>query len=275
MTKIEAIFLWAGLWFYGLSFISFLFGVVFKKKRALSYGWYLAIVGFIMSTITMGARWIITGHPPVMRTYENSMMGSWFIILIFMFFRRWNRPMEMLGVVIMPIVLLMIGKGVMASPVLEPLSPPFKSNWLWLHVFFAWIAYGAFCMGAGQGLLYLLKERLEKKGIETGFLARLPALPILNDLMLKVVIFGFVALTVEVGAGALWAYDLWGRYWGWDPIETWSLVTWLTYGTYIHLGATLGWKGTRMAWLAIFALSFVFITFGGIAYFGGVHTAVL
>lgn len=275
MTTTEAIFFWIAIWLYGASFIAFLFGVVFKKDRGVRLGWYLAVSGFVPQTISMAVRWAITGHPPVMRVYENSMLSSWFIVALFMALRKWHRKAEIIGIAIMPIVLLMMGNGVMSRPYLEPMSPPFQSNWLWLHVFFAWVAYGSFCVAAGFGVTYLLRERTDAKNRAIDFYDRLPGLDALNDLMLRVIMFGFIALTVEVGAGAIWAYGLWGRYWGWDPIETWSLITWLVYGTYIHLGVTLGWRGRRMAWLAIFALIFVFITFGGIGYMSGVHTVIL
>lgn len=276
MTNIEAVFFWIAVWVYGFSFLSFLYGTVFKKEAWLRRGLHLTLAGFVSHTVSMGIRWWATGHPPVMGTYENSMLGGWFIILLLIMLRNWQRRLEVVSIVIIPVVLLMIGNGVMSNPVLSPLSPPYQSNWLWFHVFFAWVAYGAFCLGAGLGLIYLLKERrLRKGGGGESFYDRFPSLDIINDLTLRMIIFGFIALTVEIGAGAIWAYGLWGRYWGWDPIETWSLITWLTYGTYIHLGVTLGWRGRIMAWLAIFAIIFEFITFGGVGYLGGVHTTIL
>lgn len=276
MTNAEAVFFWISVWIYGISFISFLYGLVFKKEVGVNAGWYLAIAGFCFQTVSMGLRWTATGHPPVMGTYENSMLGGWFIVSIFLVIRSWHKRLEIAGVGILPVVLLMMGRGIMGDHLLQPLSPPYRSNWLWLHVFFAWVAYGAFFIGAGLGAVYLLKERWINKGRKKGSVyERLPALDVFNDITLKVIIFGFIALTVEAGAGAIWAYGLWGRYWGWDPIETWSLITWLTYGTYIHIGVTLGWKGRRMAWLAILFLISEFVTFGGIGYFGGVHTPIL
>lgn len=275
MTGTEAVFLWISVWLYGLSFLSYLIGAVFRKERWLKWGVYLTIAGFITQTLSMGVRWHAVKHPPVKGTYENSMLGSWFMLASFLSIAHRYRRVLVSGVVVMPMVFLMIGNGVMGRPVLEPLSPPYRSNWLWLHVFFAWVAYGAFCIGAVMGAVFLMKERSEKKGGLAGFRDRLPGKEVMNDLTLRTIIFGFVALTVEIGAGAIWAYGLWGRYWGWDPIETWSLITWLVYGTYIHLGVTLGWKGRKMAWLAIVALFFVFITFGGIGYLGGIHTTIL
>jgi len=275
VTIYEAIFIWIALYFYLSSFLSFLWGLVFKKEKAVTWGWRLAISGFIPQNISMFTRWVATGHAPVMRVYENSALGAWFIIVIYMLLRRWNRRMEVIGVGILPVILLMIGNGIMSKPYLEPMSPPFKSNWLIFHVFFAWVAYGAFCVVSALGVLYLLKDNALSRKKEVSFYERLPDLRVLSDLILKTVVFGFITLTVEIGAGAIWAYELWGRYWGWDPVETWSLITWLVYGTYIHLGVTLGWKGRKMAWLAIFALIFVFITFGGIGFIGGIHTPIL
>lgn len=286
MTNTEAIFIWTALWFYGVSFTFYLYSAVFKKEKGARNGWYLGVTGFLLQSASIGIRWNATGHPPAMREYENALLGSVIILIIFGILRYWHRRIEVVGVAVIPVVLLTLGNGIMKRPYLEPMAPPFKSNWLWLHLYFAWIAYGAFCIGAGLGILYLLKDRAQAirrqesehkrgEGWEAGFVGRLPELGIMNDLMLKIIIFGFVALTVQIGAGSLWAFNLWGRYWGWDPIETWSLVTWLVYGTYIHLGITLGWKGRRMAWLAIIAIISLFITYGGIGYMGSVHTTMM
>ena len=275
MTKFEAVFIWIALYFYFASFVSFLWGAVFKKDKGIDWGWRLVCLGFIPQNVGMIARWMETGHAPVMRAYENSLLGSWFILLLY-FILRWRQPkLKILGLVITPIILLMLGNAIISKPYLEPLSPPFKSNWLILHVLFAWIAYGAFCLVAALGGMYLLKSRALAKNKSVSFYDKFPDLNALDDIMVKTAVFGFITLTVEVGAGAIWAYGLWGRYWGWDPVETWSLITWLIYAIYIHLGVTLGWKGRRMAWLAIAALASVFITFGGVGFIGGIHAPIL
>ncbi|MDH3973849.1 MAG: cytochrome c biogenesis protein CcsA [Deltaproteobacteria bacterium] len=275
MTNIEAIFIWIALYIYFSSFIAFLWGFVFKKEKPVIWGWRLALIGYLPHNISMIIRWVETGHAPVMRSYENATLGAWFILLIYFTIRWRSKKLEILGIAIVPIILLMIGNGIMSKPYLEPLSPPFRSNWLILHVLFAWIAYGTFCIMAALGMVYLLKSRALAAGKEIPFYERFPDLNILDYLLVKTAIFGFIALSVGVGAGAIWAYGLWGRYWGWDPIETWSLITWLVYAIYIHLGVTLGWKGKRMAWLAIVSIIFVFITFGGIGFIQGIHTTIL
>ena len=91
----------------------------------------------------------------------------------------------------------------------------------------------------------------------------------------RLVAVGFLGHTVMIASGAIWANGLWGRYWGWDPIETWSLVTWLTYAVYLHLRFTLGWSGRRAAWLGLVAAAGIVLTFFGIGVVSNVHTQLL
>jgi ABC-type transport system involved in cytochrome c biogenesis permease subunit len=77
-----------------------------------------------------------------------------------------------------------------------------------------------------------------------------------------------------IASGAIWAHGLWGRYWGWDPVETWSLISWLTYGLNLHLRVSLGWRGRRAAWLAIGSLFGVIFLFFGLGFVSDVHTSI-
>lgn len=172
-----------------------------------------------------------------------------------------------LGVGIAPFCVLLLGYGIMGEgfeP--KPLPPPYQSLWLWAHTV-SWFAYGAFFTAAITSVLYLIRS---KGAVET-----LPQLDDLDIMTSRMVVFGFVTLTIGMGAGAIWAYGLWGRYWAWDPIETWSLITWLVYGLNIHLRVSYGWKGKKTAWLAIASLASAIITLGGIGFVGGVHTPLL
>jgi ABC-type transport system involved in cytochrome c biogenesis permease subunit len=82
--------------------------------------------------------------------------------------------------------------------------------------------------------------------------------------MFRYVVFGFITDAIMISAGSIWAKDLWGSYWSWDPVETWSLISWLIYGIVIHLRVTLGWRGSKLAWLVIGALTTVLISFFGV-----------
>jgi ABC-type transport system involved in cytochrome c biogenesis permease subunit len=86
----------------------------------------------------------------------------------------------------------------------------------------------------------------------------------MDELMFRYLIFGFITDAVMIASGAIWAKNLWGNYWSWDPVETWSLVAWLIYGLAIHLRVTMGWKGRKLAWILIFAIAGVIISYFGI-----------
>ena len=118
-----------------------------------------------------------------------------------------------------------------------------------------------------MGLLYVLKDRKKSKGIESGFYEKFPRLEVIDENIFRFVVYGFISEAIMIVAGAIWAKDLWGNYWGWDPVEVWSLISWLLYGLAIHLRVILGWRGRRLAWLMIFLLSTVIITYWGVDIF--------
>jgi ABC-type transport system involved in cytochrome c biogenesis permease subunit len=152
----------------------------------------------------------------------------------------------------------------MKAPDPLPLAASLKSSWLVIHVLFAQLAFGAYAIASGMGLLYVLKDRQTSRGSVSLFYNKFPRLEVIEENMFRFVVYGFIADAIMIIAGAIWAKDLWGNYWGWDPVEVWSLISWLLYGLSIHLKVTLGWKGRRLAWLMIFLLITVIITYWGI-----------
>lgn len=275
MGQVEAVVFWGTAFTYLAGFIVYLAAAVFKKESWTTLGWYLAIGGFVSHTLAIAARWMETGHPPVMYRFENNLAGTWFVMLLMFVMYRWFKRVKALGLFILPVALVMLGYGLMTGPQLEPLSPPFKSNWLWVHVTFAWLAYSAFAAAGGLGLVYLIKNRLPRQGENARFFRLFPTLALVDDITLKLVSFGFIAQSLMLISGSIWANGLWGSYWQWDPLETWSLVTWLTYGIILHFRLTLGWKGSRIAWLVVAALATEAITFWGIGFISNLHTPLL
>ena len=271
MTLLEGILLWLGILSYTLAVGILLWALVFRNDKGIVLSWRLVICGFLLHTAAVGVRWHNTGHVPVMGTYEHTLLGSWFIMVLLFVVYRWYPAMRFVAMIVVPFVLFMLGQGVMSKTEMAPLSPPYQSNWLWVHIIFAWIAYGAYTVAAAMGVVYLLRDK--KK--EWRFLDKFPPQDIIDDLILKTVVFGFIAHVLMTGAGAIWAHGLWGRYWGWDPVETWSLLSWLIYGLFLHLRTTMGWKGRRAAWLAVICYVSIFITFGGVGFISGLHTPLL
>ncbi|MGE5892924.1 MAG: cytochrome c biogenesis protein CcsA [bacterium] len=269
MTQLEGIAVWIAIGMYSMAFLLFLSGVVFKKERLPQAGYVFSLVGFFFHTGSIVIRWTATGHMPVMQTYENSLSGAWFMVLLY-FVMRYAFPLARpFGVAVIPLVILILGNGIQAGAELQPLEPPYRSNWLYVHVLFAWSAFGSYVTAFAAGVMYLLKERATR-----GVLLRLPELKLLDELSFRLILFGFFSEAIMIGSGAIWAHGLWGRYWGWDPVETWSLISWLTYGLNLHLRVTLGWKGKRAAWLAVGSLFGVVVLFFGIGFISGLHTGI-
>ncbi len=269
MGTYEAVFVWVSISIYGAGFLLYLSGLVFKKEKHQRWGYAASLLGFGFHTAAIAARWIVTGHPPVMATYENALMGTWVMMLTYIIMSRVFPPAKAFGVAVLPLALLILGNGVQTGGVLRPLEPPYRSPWLYIHVLFAWFAFGSFVTAFATGGMYLLKTRSSK-----GVLSRLPELKVLDELSLRLILFGFFAMAVTIVCGAIWARSLWGRYWGWDPVETWSLISWLIYGLNLHLRITMGWRGKRAAWLAIVSLVGVGCLFFGVGFVSNLHTGI-
>jgi len=209
-------------------------------------------------------RWASTGYFPANSEFENAITGGWFAIgfTVYLIFR--NRALTGVALFTVPATLLFLGYGVMKAPDPLPLAASLKSSWLVIHVLFAQLAFGSYAIASGMGLLYVLKDKKIQQGIKSRFYEKIPRLEIIEENMFRFVVYGFIADAIMIVAGAIWAKDLWGNYWGWDPVEVWSLISWLLYGLSIHLKVTLGWKGRRLAWIMIFLILTVIITYWGI-----------
>ena len=264
MATYEAIFFWITLVVYALVGGGYIYAFVFNNERVLAKLYAMLGVGFALHTMAIAARTIAQGHLPWTGDYENGLMGGWYIVAATLYVTWRQKPLRALSMATVPFSMLLMGYGVMRNPRLEPMSASLKSLWLYLHVYFAWLAFGAYTLAMAAGVLYLLKKKGAAVAGSTALQNRLPSLERLDEMMFRYLVFGFITDAIMIAAGAIWAKDLWGRYWGWDPLETWSLVSWLIYGVSIHLRITMGWRGVRFAWLMIMALISVVIVFFGV-----------
>jgi cytochrome c-type biogenesis protein CcsB len=266
MAYWETIFFWITMAIYALACGGFIYSLVFKNPRFMPKMTLLIAVGLVTHTVAIGARFMAQGHLPWSGDYENAFMGGWFIILATLILGWRNKALQGLATATTPLVIIMMGFGYMRNPVLTPMAASLKTVWLYIHVYFAWLAFGAYSLAMAAGVLYLLKRKDASRVEHNPVYDRFPSLSSLDELIFRYVVFGFITDTMMISAGAIWAKDLWGSYWSWDPVETWSLVSWLTYGITIHLRVTFGWREKRLAWLAIAALSTVIISFFGVTF---------
>ena len=263
MSPLETVFFWISIGLYGLTSALYIYSFIFRNEKVLSRISYFIGAAFLVHTAAILARYAAVGNLPVAGDYENGLGGSWVVVLFTLYAVIRHKGLRAVGVATLPFALVLLGYGVMRSPELVPMSVTVKSFWLYIHVFFAWLAFGAFTLAAGTGVLYLLKA----KNPDKEFYKKFPSLQRLDDLMFRYVVFGFITDAVMITSGAIWARDLWGSYWGWDPVEMWSLVTWVIYGLAIHLRVTMGWKGKRFALVVMFALMGMVVTYFGINFF--------
>jgi cytochrome c-type biogenesis protein CcsB len=163
-----------------------------------------------------------------------------------------------LGVFVMGAVVVALGlaETLIYTPA-GPLVPALQSYWLSIHVTAMTLATGIFFVAAVLGILYLVAERYRarvaagKAQPGNGLIARIPSAAQLDKLTYRTVVFGFPVWTFGVIAGAIWADQAWGRYWGWDPVETWAFITWVIYAAYLHARATAGWRGARAHYIQL------------------------
>lgn len=251
-----------------------------KKDAIGRLATWAAAVGLIANTIAVVLRWIIAQRPPLTNGYEFILVFCWGVVAIYLLVRQFYKY-DALGSFVMPISLLLLGFIMMTmgptERVASAIQPALKSQWLTIHVLTAILAYGAFAVSCGLGIMYLLKERSSQRDDKdkeaTTWLERLPPADILDELAYKVIGFAFPMLTLCIVTGAIWANYAWGTYWSWDPKETWSLITWIIYAAYLHARLMYGWKGKRTAWLAILGFAAVLFTFFGVNYFlPGLHS---
>lgn len=262
IMRMELVFFWAAVAFYGLSAFSYIFGLLSKKEKLFIAGMILGFIGLASNITTVALRWIKGGILPFIDVSESITSGVLVAMVIFMIVQVSVKRIKAIGVLVMPVAFILLGwAGTLMKEVAGQLSPSLQSAWLWVHIIGASTGFGSVLMAAGIGLAYLLKERSP-----AGFFEKLPELSVLDNLGYRFVAGGFIMLGLMIVSGAFWANQVKGNYWNWDPVEVWSLMCWLVYGIYLHLRITMGWRGKRLAWYSLLAVVVMMISYWGIPF---------
>jgi cytochrome c-type biogenesis protein CcsB len=233
----------------------------------------LTIIGFLLSVAGVITRALAADRAPWGNMFEFTITAMVFIVGVYLIM-VWRAGVRWLG---LPVTLLAaIGNGLAVTVfyvAVAPLVPALHSVWFLIHIVAAAISGAAFNVGGVMSILYLIKKRAEDRNTVHGYLERLPSSRKIDLIAYRFLAFAFPLWTFTVVAGAIWAEYAWGRYWGWDPKETWALVTWVIYAGYLHARSTAGWRGTRAAVIAIIGLASFWFNFVGINLFvSGLHS---
>jgi len=238
---------------------------------------WLAVALHAAAVLTRG---LSSSRVPWGNMYEFALTGALVVAAVFLGLVVWRRDLRWLGVFAVGPVLLTIG---LALTVLytdsAQLVPALQSPFLIVHVFIAFISSALFTLAFSVNVLQLVQDkrgqarergRAPSRGL---FMDRLPAAAELEQLGYRMVALSFPLWTFTLVAGAIWAEQAWGRYWGWDPKEVWTFVIWVVYAAYLHARATRGWDGRRATYLSIAGFVCVLINFGIVnVFFSGQHS---
>ena len=213
----------------------------------------MMILGFVLLLAGVIFRGISANRVPWGNMYEFSITGALAFTGVYLFTLK-KYKLRWLGLPVSISVLLTLGSAVaIFYRPSAPLVPALKSTWLVIHVSAAIISGGVFLLANCIAATYLIMDRYEKTSGRPEWAKKLPTLEVLDNLSYRLVALVFPLWTFSVIAGAIWAEAAWGRYWGWDPKETWAFITWVAYAAYLHARVTVGWRGRKAAWLCLFA----------------------
>jgi cytochrome c-type biogenesis protein CcsB len=224
-----------------------------RTERVARVATAMMALAFLLLLAGVIARGIANGHVPWGNMYEFSITGALAFTGAYLIAIR-KHDLRWLGLFISISALLTLGTSVtLLYRDSAPLVPALNSPWLVIHVIAAIISGGVFLLSNVIAGAFLYLDSMEKRGGRKPWAKRLPSLETLDQLSYRLVAFVFPLWTFSVIAGAIWAESAWGRYWGWDPKETWAFITWVAYAAYLHARVTVGWRGRRAAWLCLFA----------------------
>ncbi|SFD86877.1 c-type cytochrome biogenesis protein CcsB [Blastococcus tunisiensis] len=254
-----------------------------RGRRWGTVAMVLAALGAVAHGGVLVARGLAADRLPWGNMYEFSTATVFVAVVAYLVFALRAPGLRHIGLfVLAPVVLSMVLIGLFLYAEAGPLVAALRSYWLAIHVSTAIIGFGVFFVSGIASVLYLAATRHEERvaaGERPGsLLSRLPGAAALDRVAHRTAVFGFPIWTFTVIAGAIWAEAAWGRFWGWDPKETWAFIAWVVYAAYLHARTTAGWRGTPAAWVnvvglgvMIFNLTFVNMVSTGLHSYAGVN----
>jgi cytochrome c-type biogenesis protein CcsB len=277
---------------------------LFRESNVLAkIGRSSAIVANLLLFFILSSRWIVASYFPLSNLYESLLFLTWILLAVYLYLETKTQS-RLIGCVLIPVTLLISGfANLTLSPEMQkssPLVPALQSNWLMLHVSMMLLSYGTLIMGSLLCILFLVISKYKEVDLkiidtsslplfnimmeyyeakllspspEISELGKLKLLQSLDNWSYRIIGLGFPFLTIGIISGGVWANEAWGSYWSWDPKETWALITWLVFATYLHARITKGWEGRKTAILGSLGFFVIWICYLGVNFLGkGLHS---
>ena len=274
-----------------------------NSNLLLKIGRYSAMISNVILFFILCSRWIVAGYFPLSNLYESLLFLTWILLTIYLYIESITKS-KLIGSVLIPVTLLICGfANLTLSPEMQkssPLVPALQSNWLMMHVSMMLLSYGTLIMGSLLCILFLVisrnkdidlkiidnsslplfnimmdyyEDKVLSPSTEISELGKLKLLQSLDNWSYRIIGLGFPFLTIGIISGGVWANEAWGSYWSWDPKETWALITWLIFATYLHARITKGWEGKKTAILGSLGFFIIWICYLGVNFLGkGLHS---
>ncbi|AER40363.1 MAG: cytochrome c biogenesis protein CcsA [Flavobacteriales bacterium] len=256
--------------FIGIIILTVSFIRIFRKKKYISLIYNILIlflfILFIVESLGLISRWYISGHAPWSNGYESSIFISWCLVGIGLIFHK-NPFVSGLTALIASILLIIAAHSDTMDPEITNLVPVLKSHWLIIHVAIITASYGFFLTGSFLGLIVLILYIFYNKKIQI----HIDQLTIINEMSLTI---GLFLLTIGTFLGSIWANSSWGRYWSWDPKETWAFISIMVYAFVLHMRLVPGIRSVFLFnFSSILAISSIIMTYFGVNYYlSGLHS---
>jgi ABC-type transport system involved in cytochrome c biogenesis permease subunit len=264
MNSTESIFYWLTTFLLAGTFFLILLSLIFNKSKPFLIGRLFIALAFTTITVFGVIRWIRTDHPPFVTLFESMITSIWFVLLTFQVIQIKFKKSAIIILPVSAITFLLMGWSSSLSADASPLSVTLTNVWLFIHASFATAGAASFLIASSFAVLYLLgKEKLTSmKHIEK----YVPEYKSLMQTILNFQLFGIILWGVMIVSGAIWAHSAWGRYWAWDPIELWSLISWLLYSLLYHSRLAIKIPPRTFSWLTITAVLFIAFSLWGVHY---------
>ena len=240
------------------------------RSGLVRYGFFGLVAGLVFQLSSVAIRWVGVGHPPVFGTYEATLSASWFLLLFVAFSHgSVHRHFRLMVLTAVPLALLLLLYGlVFFNTERIPLTISELSLWVDFHALFSWLAFAPFTLAFCLSGFYLWSSRsgATGTGTSTAPVNTQPQLAIIDELAFRYTNFGFVNHTIMFALGSYYYSILFGVWWIWDPVFSFSLMAWFLVGLSIHLRLFYGWNGRRAAWLFVLVFSLISFSYWGMVY---------
>ena len=274
-----------------------------QTTNLIKIGRISSLIANLLLFFILASRWIVAGYFPLSNLYESLLFLTWTLLTIYLYLENKTKS-KLMGAILIPVALLITGfANLTLSPVMQkasPLVPALQSNWLMMHVSMMMLSYATLIMGSLLCILFLViskyqdvdlqlvdesslplynvmldyyEAKLFSPSDEISELGKLKLLQSLDNWSYRIIGLGFPFLTIGIIAGGVWANEAWGSYWSWDPKETWALITWIVFATYLHSRITKGWEGKKTAILGGLGFFVIWVCYLGVNFLGkGLHS---